>query len=355
MQGLEPPVRYEVSGVIHCHSTYSDGMEPLPVVVAAANRAGAAFLLMTDHDTLAPLHELGEQWLGDTLLLIGCEISPRHNHYLVYGISAAISPYLPPHEYTAAVDRQGGIGFLAHPHEVGSPFIGQNSYSWEDWSVTQFTGIEIWNFFSDWIASCRDWRTTLRALLDWRYAVRAPSAQTLALWDEIGRSRRVVGTGGVDAHGIKRRLSGLEVAVHPYEKSFRTIRTHLLLTAPFERDVATDRQLVMEALREGSCFVANHQEGDPIGFTFVGRCEGEWLLMGQEAAHRGVGTVHFSVRIPYSFSAKPVLRLLRDGNVIAETVDCDLQAPDQGPGVYRVEAYRRGRGWIFSNPIYLRG
>jgi len=38
-----------------------------------------------------------------------------------------------------------------------------------------------------------------------------------------------------------------------------------------------------------------------------------------------------------------------------ETVDCDLQVYDQGPGVYRVEAWRGGRGWIFSNPIYLRG
>ena len=355
MHGLTPPVRHEVSGVIHCHSTYSDGMEPLPVILAAANRSGAAFVLMTDHDTLAPLHEVGEQWHGETLLLIGCEISPRHNHYLSYGITEPISPYLPPPEYTAAVAAQGGIGFLAHPHDTGSPFLGQNSYSWADWSVTQFTGIEIWNFFSQWVGSCRDWGSTLRALADWRYAVHAPDPETLALWDEIGRERRVTAIGGVDAHGIKRRIVGVDLVAHPYVRSFRTIRTHLMLTAPFTRDVTTDRLLVMEALRAGACFVANHQEGDPTGFTFVGRRENEWLLMGQAVAHTGAGTVHFSTRVPYTFGTKPLLRLLKDGQVIAEMHDCDLQAADQGPGVYRVEALKRGRGWIYSNPIYLRG
>lgn len=355
MKGMMPPERHEVSGVIHCHSTYSDGMEPVPVIAQAANRAGLSFLLMTDHDTLAPLHELGEQWVGNTLLLFGVEITPRHNHFLAYGVTQAISPHLPPAVYTAAVAEQGGIGFLAHPHERGSAFLGQNRYTWEDWSVTAYTGMEIWNYFSQWIGSCTDWWSTAQSMLNWRHAVRAPYPETLALWDELGRSRRVVGFGGMDAHGVKVSVLGRRVSIHPYERSFRTIRTHLLLPRPFTRDVRSDRLLVMEALREGACFIANHEEGDPTGFRFMGWHGERWVEMGQEVQTERSGEVFLSARLPYVHHGKPLLRLLKDGQPIAETQDCDLQAWDQGPGVYRVEVWRQGRGWIFSNPIYVRG
>lgn len=354
MKGLTPPALHEVSGVIHCHSTYSDGMESIPVIADAANRAGVDYLIMTDHDTLAPLYEIGEQWHNDTLLLLGCEITPRNNHYLAYGITQTISPHLPPAEYTVAVAEQGGIGFLAHPFEHGSPVLGQNSYSWEDWTVRHYTGMEIWNYFSEWVGSCQSVPLTVRAVTNWKKATKGPDPRTLARWDELGLTRRVAGIGGLDAHGVKHALMGREIVFHPYEKAFRTIRTHLLLTEPFSRHVAEDRTRVMEALREGRCFFANHEEGDPTGFTFLARSGGEWVLMGQEAVHPGTGQVHFSTRVPYRRSGKPTLRLLKDGQPIAETRDCDLQAVDQGPGVYRVEAWKNGRGWIFSNPIYLR-
>lgn len=349
-----PPVRYEVSGAIHCHSTYSDGMESIPFIAEAASRAGLDFLLMTDHNTILPLTEVGEQWHGNTLLLLGCEITPRHNHYLAYGISQPISHHLPPAEFTQAVAEQGGIGFLAHPHERGSRFLGQNSYSWEDWSVTAYTGLEIWNFFSDWIGSCTNLFRTLIALVSWRDAVRRPARLTLQRWDELGQQRRVVGIGGLDAHGIKTRLWGRTLVLHPYAKAFRQVRTHLLLTVPFAKEVAADRELVLDSLREGRCYLANHALGDPTGFSFLGRSQGEWVEMGQEVPHPGDGRVWFSVSIPFRIKGKPLLRLLRNGQPVAETVDCDLQAADQGPGVYRAEAWFGDRGWIFSNPIYLR-
>ncbi len=355
MKGMLPPERYEVSGVIHCHSTYSDGMEPIPVIAEAANQAGLSFLLMTDHDNLAPLFELGEQWVGDTLLLIGVEITPRQNHLLAYGVSSSISPHLPPATYTDAVAEQGGIGFLAHPVERGSAYLKQNSYGWEDWSVTQFTGLEIWNYFSQWIAACQDPWSTVRAVLDWRSAIRAPYPETLARWDELGRERRVVGIGGMDAHGYKISLLGQKVTLHPYRRAFRAIRTHLLLPRPFTRDVRADRLLVMEALREGTCFFANHEQGDPTGFTFLGFHGERWIEMGQEVRIERPAETFLSTRIPYVHESKPVMRMLKDGAILAETRDCDLQVWDHGPGVYRVEVWRKGKGWIFSNPIYIRG
>ena len=48
----------------------------------------------------------------------------------------------------------------------------------------------------------------------------------------------------------------------------------------------------------------------------------------------------------------------RDGVEIAAGNGTSLEQRAEGPGVYRVEAYRDARGrertWILSNPVYLR-
>ncbi|MBN1966810.1 MAG: histidinol phosphatase, partial [Anaerolineae bacterium] len=52
------------------------------------------------------------------------------------------------------------------------------------------------------------------------------------------------------------------------------------------------------------------------------------------------------------------LRLIQDGRVVAEKVGRSLSYTTQTPGAYRAEAWKplhgRERGWIFSNPIYVR-
>ena len=49
---------------------------------------------------------------------------------------------------------------------------------------------------------------------------------------------------------------------------------------------------------------------------------------------------------------------MRDGAEVATTNGTTLEHRAEGPGVYRVEAYREARGrertWVLSNPIYLR-
>ena len=81
--------------------------------------------------------------------------------------------------------------------------------------------------------------------------------------------------------------------------------------------------------------------------------EGERTLeMGDEAA---AGSWTLRVRTPLPAR----LRLLRDGEEVASARGDALAHHAEGPGVYRVEAYRdahgRERTWILSNPIYLRG
>jgi hypothetical protein len=48
------------------------------------------------------------------------------------------------------------------------------------------------------------------------------------------------------------------------------------------------------------------------------------------------------------------IRLLRDGEPIAESDSDELHHPIERYGVHRMEVSLGGRPWIFSNPLYFR-
>ena len=346
MCAAAPPVA-DVTGIIHCHSTYSDGMEAIPFICRAGRRAGIEYLLMTDHDTLAPLTELGEGYRDGVLLLLGVEITPQHNHYLAYGVHDLPSPDLPPQAFIDQVRAQGGIGFCAHPHEDGSAAIRQGEYSWLDWDVAGYTGLEIWNYFSTWVSGCTSLPRALVGAVHWPFIARGPDRRTLVKWDALGRERAVVGIGGVDAHGVKKRIGRFDLVLHPYRRSFRTVRTHLLLPAPLGGDLAADRAAVYDALRQGRCYIVNWELGDPRPFRFGAAAGGRWVEMGEEVPAQ---PVHLAANLGRDAD----LRLLRDGEPVAAVRGRRLDWETAEPGAYRLEVRRRGRVWVLSNPIYLR-
>lgn len=75
--------------------------------------------------------------------------------------------------------------------------------------------------------------------------------------------------------------------------------------------------------------------------------------MGEEIS--SVNGVTLQIRLPL----RTECHLLKDGEIIKSWDDRDSCAHiTTEPGVYRVEAYiqyrSKRRGWIFSNPIYVR-
>ncbi len=74
--------------------------------------------------------------------------------------------------------------------------------------------------------------------------------------------------------------------------------------------------------------------------------------MGDEIAVQGAVTLQ--TKLP----SRALIRLVKDGKVVKEVSGDTLTFSTDEPGAYRVEVYRRFlgklRGWIFSNPIYLR-
>ncbi|MFH1091462.1 MAG: PHP domain-containing protein, partial [Pseudomonadota bacterium] len=135
---------------LHVHTTYSDGSGSMDEVIAAARQAGLDVLLINDHDTLAARKNGYEGYHGRLLVLVGLELSGPHNHYLVYGVDSCPDyDWQKPQEFINRCKAAGGIGFLAHPFERGTPMLDNGqAFTWTDWSATGFNGLCIWNYSS---------------------------------------------------------------------------------------------------------------------------------------------------------------------------------------------------------------
>ncbi len=346
----------DYAGVIHLHSAYSfDGRTPVAEILAAANKSGIDFLLLTDHGTLQARSDGWEGWHGRTLLIVGEEVAPRFNHLLAFQlpgslISAEDPPEcLPPQAYLDRIRTRGGIGFIAHPDHEGSALFHVKQYPWTDWSVTGYTGIGVWDFMTDWQNSLTGY---LRAALSYAWPalfLRGPSPNTLARWDRLSQERRIVGIGELDNHDTVSRIWRFKLSVFPFARVFRLIRTHVLTTGPLSGNNGSDIAAVFDALKNGRAYVALDHYRNSSGFSLLLAEEGRSATMGDEFI------LHHCAALTASVPYKARIRLVRNGGLFHQTTGKELSLMLCEPGIYRIEAdlnvYGRYRPWIFSNPI----
>lgn len=332
----------DLACVVHCHSTYSDGTGTVPQIAAAAARAGADAVLLTDHDTLDAKHRGEEGWHGPVLVCVGVEVSPkRQNHYLAFGLDEVIDHAgLSPAQIVAAVREAGGIGFAAHPFSRGSDLFKRTvgGIPWRDLDAEGLDGVEVWSLVTDVAEGFSRRRDALRFVATPKRVVERPPARNLAEWDRLGARRRMVGIGGIDAHQFGLRVAGrVPLRLMGYRRTFSLLRTHVLV----EGDPSVEG--VYAALREGRCYLALDYLGSPKGFDFEG--------MGEEVE---AGQRTLRARVP----RPAALTLRHDGSPIARAHGNEISAGVEEPGVYRFEAtlphHGRDRAWIVSNPVYLR-
>jgi len=346
---------YEYVGSIHLHTTASDGAAAHEEVARLASLSGLDFLIVTDHNVLTTGLD---GWYGECLLLVGEEIHdtkrvPQANHYLAFDIEKHIrGDHTAPQDVIDAVNAQGGFGFIAHPFEHSPLFTKEPDLPWLDWEATGYAGLEIWNYMSEFKSYLHNRQRALLLVLCPPIAITGPFPKTLARWDELLSHRRTAAIAGTDVHGNTYNLGPLRRAILPYEHCFRAVRTHIITSQPLKRELEHDRALVYQALKNGSCFVAYDAIGDSRGFRFTALGGGSSAAMGGEISLSG--EVEFAVSSPL----KADLRLLKDGQVVARERGKILRHAAQEAGVYRVEARRKhlfkSRGWVFTNPIYVR-
>jgi len=356
---VQLPARlFDVSCVIHVHSTYSDGTATLPELIAAASEAGVDAVLLTDHDTLQARRGGWEGSHEGVFVLVGTEVSSKEGHYLAFGVDREI-----PHagrsalEIAAAVRAAGGIGFAAHPFSDGGqmliPPLARRIAPAHGWRALDnrrgYDGLELWSLTTD---AAERWRTpaeALRWLRDPQSEVaNGPPADHLRRWDELSARRRVPALGGLDGHQPGIRLRGHVRSPLPHARTFQLLRTHLLCDRPLTGELQPDRATVLRALAAGRAWLTCPFVAPAHGSRlWAERADGQPVQLGGEARAEAA---QLHIRLPREAD----IVLVRDGVRLHRTHGATVDIGLALPGVYRVEARIDGRLWLLSNPIHLR-
>jgi len=352
---------HELITNIHIHTRYSDGKKLHREIADDAIKAGLDAIIITDHNMYVKGFD-GYLSKGDrkVLVLVGEEIHdktriPQKNHLLAIGIDRSHARYASStQELINSINKTGGLSFIAHPYDPELPAFKEDDLSWEDWSVSGFTGLEIWNNLSEFKVRVRGIPSAVFFGLFPAFLAKEPPIQIRKRWDALlAEGKQVVAIGGSDAHTLKYNFGPFRKTVFPYSYHFKTINTHILIEKELSGDAKKDSEMILNALEKGNAFVANDMISPGKGFRFTLENRGKQWMMGDEVDFCE-GQV-LTASLP--FEAECVL--LKDREPVIRVQRCrQFSFPVKEPGCYRLECFRRflfeRRGWIFSNPIYIR-
>ena len=348
----------DYKGAIHVHSFlggHSKGNFTELISGAKANQLD--FVIMTEHPqaefdtsamTLNGLH-------AGILFVNGNEVSTASGDrlLLIPGLPNAAS--MSTQTTQQVIDQQrsaGGLAFAAYPSESQS------------WTATSVDGVEVYNLFTNAreinrVVTFFDGLWSYRGYADLMFAnFFARPSENIRRWDSAmsNNGRKLVAIAGNDAHsnvGLSlddaagNKLIGFKL--DPYERSFRTVRTHVLL----KKDRSLSRETLLDAMSQGHCYLSFDLFGDASGFVFrINNSDG---IMGDDAALNSQPQLQVQSPLP----ARIVL--LKNGDTIAQKLGTSMEFSPDGPGVFWVELYLdslqapvNGQPWVISNPIYVR-
>ncbi len=339
---------HEVVGAIHLHSTDSDGTRSIPEIARIGDRMGLDFLMFSDHMTLKSYQAGLEGVYGKSLVIIGYEIHDKENrnHYLAFNLKETLPFGLTPLEYVRQVKEKGGFGIIAHPDEIRKDLPKYPAYPWTEWEAQEFDGIEIWNQMSEWMEKLTRFNQ-IKMLFSPRKSLDSPTERILNKWDELNLQRKVCGIGAIDAHAHPHKLGPLKLTIFPYEVQFKSIRTHLVLDQPLSSDFEKGKAQIFSALSNCNVFASNHRRGDANGFLFYAEGRKCLAYIGEQINLEELPEL--IVKTP----DKAEIRVIHNGRLIIKAKVKELSYRPEEKGIYRVEAFKGDKGWIFSNHIRI--
>ena len=374
----------DVKGVCHSHSRFSHDSEmPFEKILEAAKKANIRFLFMSDH-VINTKADFSWQWRGEhdgVFFFPGFEMG---GGFLVWGLpqDTVLDDKIDKRLLAKMIDEKGGMVFFAHSERL----------EWF-WDIPQLRGMEIYNIHTDFLDekyievlpgmmlnTGKYPDQTIRKIFDRHDDI-------LARWDEMNKTRKIVGMCSVDAHknvGVRlvcdaedqlvirdtspsldnsknvnwlprwllRPFFGdiapgktlFQVDWDPYERSLRYDNNHLLV-----KDV--NEATLMEALREGRNFVAFDMLADATGFTFLAESGGRSAVLGDAIPFVAGAKLRIASPLPGRVT------VMRDGVQVHQSEGRTFEVAADAPGKYRVEFDVRlmdeWTPWVYTNPINL--
>ena len=339
--------QFHASGVIHVHTTYSDGGGGIDDVVSAAAAAGLDFVIITDHNTFGG--KPFEGYVDGVLVIVGTEVSTVTGHLLGFGVPTPTFRFSgDAGDALQDVHDLGGAAFVAHPT---SP---RPDFRWENWDLPGAWGIELLNGDTQWRSAswARAVWTTLLYPLNASYALLQLITPPTAMdrWDALLAERDVPGIAGSDSHSYIGLMEAVGLRFPSYRSVFELARNHVVLPRPLTGNADVDGRAIAAALANGRSYIALDALASAAGFFFVADDGARQWTMGDTVSP----TPSLSLRAGGALPMTAQIALIKDGQPIA-TARGELVQRVTEPGVYRVAVAVPGwhAPWIVSNPIYV--
>jgi hypothetical protein len=234
--------------------------------------------------------------------------------------------------------------------------------AWSEWNEA-IDGLEWLNADSEWRSESR--LGLMRALAG--YLLRPAAAlarmldrpaKTLARWDALSETRRIITLAGHDAHGgALSREEGrppLVAGIPSYESSFRSFSTGVVLDAPLTQNAAQDAKALLTAVRAGHTFTTIDGFGTRGLIDFHLRTNTGFRTMGGSDYPGTAARVVAHVAMPPGAQ----MVVVRNGHDIATSSSGTYEGDVTGEqGSLRIEVRRAGAAatevpWLLSNPIF---
>lgn len=350
----------DYKGVVHVHSElggHSTGN--FTEIIQAAQDDDLNFVVMTEHTSA--LYNTAQMTLngthGGVLFINGNEVKGTGNDHLLVmpGDESEEAVSATTEEAINRAKQRGALSFAAYPQEF------------QTWQAANFDGIEVYNLYTN-VRRLNAFTTFFDTLWSYRgypdlmfaFFKERPGAE-LRIWDEAmaAQNRRLGAIAGNDAHaniGFSFTDAAghkyLQLQLDPYERSFRLVRTHVLI----EKERPLDNASLLSALQQGHAYISFDILADASGFMFTAENSSGRKIMGDEIA------LENGVRLSVQTPIKSRIVILKDGQVYAEeSAATSKDVTVNQKGVYRVEVYLdqlprplTDKLWIISNPIYIR-
>lgn len=324
---LEVPFA-DLRGALHIHSAAgSHSLGTYPQLIGVAKQANYDYLFITDHPKEYTLFNEVED--PDLVVLYGIEderesggrnLRTKDSRVMIYSL----------YETGSVPEDVTGIEIYNLAENAKAK---NNLFSWLTWLYHRLGYGDLF-FFHLW----------------------EMNQQTLGFWDDQNQIRQLPAFAGNNAHqnlgvilvsGAGERIFSL--FVDPYIESFEFVTNHLLV--PVQAEIS--RETVIQALLQGSSYIAFEKIADPTGFTFHAAVDGVVRPMGSEVP--AGSDLIFQAPVPSRF------KLIRAGTPYRELEGTRFVLESKLTGTYRVEVYPlnapsliEGKPWIISNPIYVR-
>jgi hypothetical protein len=337
---------WELSGCIHIHSKYSfDSDVSIEKIIFAAKKKGLDYFTINDHKSFDASQDEAVKKESDIVILVGTEMNDpaNHNHLLVFN-SKVILKGKPAGDYAKLYQENGAVTFVAHPFEDRLT-KEYRKYIWTDENNTHFHGLEIWNAVSEWLASLNPKKNGFFLVFFPYFFIKKPHEKALQYWDNLAiNGIRKAAIGSVDAHTIKYKWHGITFTFLTHAKLFKTIRTNVLI----EGNEKPDSDAILHALKKGNSFVVNYRLGNPYHF-YAGICDekGNGVIFGEEILWQK------GLRFFFKLPKIATVALIHNGKTMAIKRDEKGFFTIREKGVYRLEITYFGRGWIYTNQIYV--